>query len=179
MFEYRLKFHWNVLLMVQLTISQHWFRSWLGADQATSHYLNQWWLDYRRISASLGLNELSKCLLKSQIKVINCCGRRVRGIMNKKAIQWCIGYPALALIRFSSALKRNRKFVSIRSALYHRKMRHFVGSPIASLIAVWARDYMVIWYTPFVSSLKYIAWPTNISPAHWQIGNSELPSIGH
>ena len=27
-------------------------------DQATIHYLNQWWLDYRRIYASLGLNEL-------------------------------------------------------------------------------------------------------------------------
>ena len=26
---------------------------------ATSHYLNQWWLDYRRIYASLGLNELT------------------------------------------------------------------------------------------------------------------------
>ena len=30
----------------------------LGADQATSHYLNQWWLIYWRIYASLGLNEL-------------------------------------------------------------------------------------------------------------------------
>ena len=29
-----------------------------GADQATSHYLNQWWSDHRRIYASLGLNEL-------------------------------------------------------------------------------------------------------------------------
>ena len=27
------------------------------AGQAQSHYLNQWWLDYRRIYASLGLNE--------------------------------------------------------------------------------------------------------------------------
>ena len=36
----------------------HWFRQWLGADQATSHYLNQWWLIYWRIYASLGLNEL-------------------------------------------------------------------------------------------------------------------------
>ena len=27
-------------------------------DQATSHYLNQWWLNYWRIYASLGLNEL-------------------------------------------------------------------------------------------------------------------------
>ena len=27
-------------------------------DKATSHSLNKWWLDYRRIYASLGLNEL-------------------------------------------------------------------------------------------------------------------------
>ena len=27
---------------VKLTICQHWFRWWLGADQATSHYLYQW-----------------------------------------------------------------------------------------------------------------------------------------
>ena len=26
MFEYRLKFHWNLFLRVQLTTSQHWFR---------------------------------------------------------------------------------------------------------------------------------------------------------
>ena len=58
MFEYRLKFHWNLFLRVQLIIFQHWFRWWLGAVQATSHYLNQWWLVYRCIYASLGLNEL-------------------------------------------------------------------------------------------------------------------------
>ena len=30
--------------MVQLTISQHWFRQWwVGTDQATIHYLNQCW----------------------------------------------------------------------------------------------------------------------------------------
>ena len=45
--------------MVQLTIFQHWFRYWLGTVQATSHYLNQCWLDYRRIYTSLGLNELN------------------------------------------------------------------------------------------------------------------------
>ena len=33
-------------------------QKWLGAEQATSHYLNQWWLFYWRIYASLGLNEL-------------------------------------------------------------------------------------------------------------------------
>ena len=58
MLEFRLKFYWCVFLRVQLTIFQHWFRWWLGADQATSYYLNQWWLDYLRIYASLGLNEL-------------------------------------------------------------------------------------------------------------------------
>ena len=33
--------HWSLFLRVQLRIFQHWFRSWLGADQATSHYLNE------------------------------------------------------------------------------------------------------------------------------------------
>ena len=40
-----LQFHWSLFLRVQLTIFQHWFRWWLGADQATSHYLNQCWPD--------------------------------------------------------------------------------------------------------------------------------------
>ena len=38
-----LEFHWNLFPHVQLTISQYWFRLWLGTKQATSHYLNQWW----------------------------------------------------------------------------------------------------------------------------------------
>ena len=32
MLEFRLKFHWSLFLMVQLTIFHHWFRWWLGAD---------------------------------------------------------------------------------------------------------------------------------------------------
>ena len=59
MYEFRLKLHWSSFLMFQLTIFQHWFRYWLGAVQATSHYMNQWWLFYWRIYASLGLNELN------------------------------------------------------------------------------------------------------------------------
>ena len=43
MFKFRLKFHWSLFPRIQLTISQHWFRQWLGAEQATSHYLKQWW----------------------------------------------------------------------------------------------------------------------------------------
>ena len=61
MYEFRLNCHWSLFLRVQLTISQHWFRWWLGAGQATSHCLNQCWLVYWRINASLGLNELSHC----------------------------------------------------------------------------------------------------------------------
>ena len=42
MSEFRLRFHWNFFLLAQFTIFQHRFRWWLGAVQATSHYLNQW-----------------------------------------------------------------------------------------------------------------------------------------
>ena len=59
MSEFRLKFHWSLFLRVQLTIFQHCFRWWLGAVLATSYYLNQWWIVYWRIYASLGPNEAS------------------------------------------------------------------------------------------------------------------------
>ena len=58
MFEFWLKFHWSLFLRVQLTLFQHWFRQWLGAGQASSHYLKQWCLVYWCIYVSLGLNEL-------------------------------------------------------------------------------------------------------------------------
>ena len=44
-FVFWLNFHVSLFLRVQLTIIQHWFRWWLGAVQATSHYLNQCWPD--------------------------------------------------------------------------------------------------------------------------------------
>ena len=51
----RIESHWSLLLRFTLTSQiMAWCR------QATSHYLNQWWLAYRRRYASLGLNEL-KC----------------------------------------------------------------------------------------------------------------------
>ena len=65
-FEFGLNFYWRLFLhvRVQLTIFQHGFRLWLGAVRATRHYLNQWWLVYWRIYASLGLNALNTCCLK-------------------------------------------------------------------------------------------------------------------
>ena len=62
-FQFRIKFDWSLFLRFQFTIFQHWFRWWLGAGQATSHYLNQWWSVYWRIYASLGLNELTHWFL--------------------------------------------------------------------------------------------------------------------
>ena len=59
MYTFRFRFHWSMFPWVQLTIFQHWFRSWLGAVQARSHYMNQWWLFYWRIYASLGLDGLN------------------------------------------------------------------------------------------------------------------------
>ena len=55
----RTKMYNNIAILTILTILQHWFREWLGAGQATNHYRNQWWLIYRRIYASIGLNKLT------------------------------------------------------------------------------------------------------------------------
>ena len=49
-YEFPSIFHWSLFLRVQLRIFELWFRKWFGTDQATSHYLNQWWLVYRRIT---------------------------------------------------------------------------------------------------------------------------------
>ena len=32
-----------LLMFVQFSMNQHWLRQWLGAEQAQSHYLDQWW----------------------------------------------------------------------------------------------------------------------------------------
>ena len=76
MYEFLLRFDWRLLLRVQLTIFHHWFRQWLGASQATSHCLNQWWLVYWCIYASLGLNELRNvevCVFHAFIDSGNLC----------------------------------------------------------------------------------------------------------
>ena len=63
-----LEFHWSLFPRVRLTIFQHWFRLWLGTDQATIHYFNQWWFLYWHIYVSLGLNELiTKMYLKMTV----------------------------------------------------------------------------------------------------------------
>ena len=39
------KIHLRWFRSVQFTITQPWFRKWLGAEYMTSHYLNQFWPD--------------------------------------------------------------------------------------------------------------------------------------
>ena len=56
-------FHLRLFPRIQLTITQHRFGYWLGADQATNHYLSQWVLFYWRVYASLALNELNHHLI--------------------------------------------------------------------------------------------------------------------
>ena len=55
-----MKFHWNMFLRVWFIIWQHWFRWWLRAEQATIHYLNQWWIRLQGIYAPLDIDKLMK-----------------------------------------------------------------------------------------------------------------------
>ena len=72
MHEFRLKFHGSLFLGFQFTMCKHWFKWWFGADQATSHYLNQWWLVYKCIYASPGLNELIQSIPNDKYAWIIC-----------------------------------------------------------------------------------------------------------
>ena len=64
MYELQLRFHWILFPRVQLTIFQHWFRWWLGADQATSHYLNQWQPSLLMHICIFGSQWVKSCLLR-------------------------------------------------------------------------------------------------------------------
>ena len=61
-FSNAFEFHLRSYIRVQLTIRQRWFRWWLCAEQATSHYLNQCWPFHRlhiwRDELRLGLGYL-------------------------------------------------------------------------------------------------------------------------
>ena len=96
MYEFRLTFHWSLFLRFQLTIFQHWFRYWLGAVQATSHYLSQWWLDYRRIYVSLSLNELKNFLW--QFKTMHKTRRSVASVGARIGTDDCTHCSAVSLL---------------------------------------------------------------------------------
>ena len=95
--ELCLEFHWSLFLRFELTIFQHWFK-WLGADQATSHYLNQWWLAYWRIYASLGLKEL------------NILNLAIIGSDNALWPVWCYDIIGTNVVLFSTAQRNKVKW---------------------------------------------------------------------
>ena len=58
-YRFPLRFHWNLLAGVQLTIFQHWIWWWFVAVQATGQYLNKWWLGH---SAPMSKHRLESSL---------------------------------------------------------------------------------------------------------------------
>ena len=72
-------------LRIQLTISQNWFRKWLGAGQATTHCLNQWWLIYWH-----SLNELM--MLSQMMIVMYWSKNKLMYIESGDIIKWYISY---------------------------------------------------------------------------------------
>ena len=65
---------------VYIKIFQHLFSSWLGADQAASHKLIQWWLIYWHIYALLGLNGLIMAYFIFSINIYHRCPVKSRDI---------------------------------------------------------------------------------------------------
>ena len=57
MYECRSRFHWMFVLKVPTNNIPTLVPVMACANQATSHCLNQWWLDYRRIYPSRGLKD--------------------------------------------------------------------------------------------------------------------------
>ena len=52
-----LKISLKLVHKVRISNIQHLFRKWLGADQVTSHYLNQWWLAYWQSAKNLNMTQ--------------------------------------------------------------------------------------------------------------------------
>ena len=52
---------------VQLTKSQRWFRQWLGANQATSRYMNQGWFNSLTHTYNALINSIINTHLYSRV----------------------------------------------------------------------------------------------------------------
>ena len=90
MYEFWLRFHWSLFLRVQLTIFLHWFRLWLGAVQATSHDLNQWWPNLLTHMCVTKVQCVERChpILLTQILIIIC----------KDSYYMCLSYQIILSI---------------------------------------------------------------------------------
>ena len=93
MYKFWLIFHWSLLPRVHLTIFQHWSRWWLGAVQATSHYLNQCW------------HRLPTHIWVPRPQWVNLSHRFIVNFLFKKKLPW--------------NLNQNTNFLSQKSWVYH------------------------------------------------------------
>ena len=128
-FVFWFEFHWSLFVRVQLTIFQHWFRWWLGADQATSHYPNQCWPS-------------------SLTHICGTRGRWVNTLRQREHPRFCRQYFKRIL------LNENRFFVSNCTEAYTwESMSHKV---VTSSDNVMALHRCITWNPRWSSSLTHI-----------------------
>ena len=152
-----------MFLAVQLTISQHLLRKRLDSDQAGSHYLHQWWLDYRRIYASLGLNELINSLWhrqwtgssswwRHQMETFSALLALCEGILPVTD-----GLPSQSSERFSKQWRR-RWFETPLCSLWHLCNNFWFGS---WLVACSVQNHYLKRCWTFENKLFLKNWPNN------------------
>ena len=114
-YGFRLRFHWSLFLRFELTIFQHWLRSWLDADQATIHYLNKWC-----IYALLGLNELISMLLgrRRLCKYVLTYATIVPRTCNIWKAQWKHSYLTFWLAGYRLGTKTQTRIVTLMQLLH-------------------------------------------------------------
>ena len=132
MIEFRSKFYWNIFPWVQLTISQHWFRYWLGAGQATSHYLDQWWL----------------------ISLTHICGTRGRWV--KWSTQHVTVYYLLVLWNGRGSVCLEWLVCGFVEILHGSEscLRHFIVKKTAML--VFAASCYILWIKKLATSMSVL-----------------------
>ena len=91
-YDFRLRYHWRLLLRFELTILQYWFRLRLGFDQAPSHYLTQWWLIYWSTYASLCLDVFvgSTDINKEVVRKAECFNQWIASILVDNKWAWLL-----------------------------------------------------------------------------------------
>ena len=136
-----------MFLRIQLTIFQHCFRKWLGAEQATNHYLNQCGLGRRRIYASLGFNELISALVK-YTKTASIC----RGCVCRLKWMNCM-CPELIMFIFPYARLTNAMPLYIWSQTMTSRYRHVLGHYLAPC---WIQIYTYFIEIDFCYQLLWI-----------------------
>ena len=157
MIEFRFEFHWNLFPIVQLSICQHWFMKWLGAEQATSHYPNQCRLNSLTHIRDIGGDVLSVmdsttqtlCRQRQRQKrvrdLIPCCGCRMiiasSSIHKKRKNLWLFAKYISAYV-ISQKLKWLEKQSYVHIRFFLELLVEFAWTHL-TLIPAWIGDYIL------------------------------------